>query len=446
VRLPLLGHHGVHGDDSTARLAHSDRAVLAYQLPLPQLAVMALRRLAPDPFWTKLAFTLVGALVPVALAAVVGRLEGGSAAAVAGILAAAHPVLAYYSLVPYQEGPTLLLLLLGADARLAGRERRSALLVGLACLCRYEAWIAAALVVLRRPSRRSAVLFLSAPLGWMLLWRGLSPSGTSVLDLDLAAGRWQRFPYLLGKLSEYSGPTMFALGAAGAVVVLIRGDRRWRTAALFLTMVAATVLLFAPEFPAGTGAVSERLIHLPALALCATAAVLLSRLTARFVTMEPLLAAALAMATIGWSRHTSDLLAAAHRAPDLRLAMAVAELADRTLGTNGRLAVAAPGITASSIESYARNVEAVGGSAQAARATARELSRLTPDGVRIAAHLARPPDTVVPIGVPAALVAVYDDAPPTSIHGVVLARIDAAPRGVTIYAVGDAERLAATGP
>ena len=56
---------------------------------------------------------------------------------------ALHPLLVYYSLVPYQEGPTLLFLLLGAGALLAGRDGRAGFFLGLACLCRYEAWIAA---------------------------------------------------------------------------------------------------------------------------------------------------------------------------------------------------------------------------------------------------------------------------------------------------------------
>jgi hypothetical protein len=121
----------------------------------------------------------------------------------------------------------------------------------------------------------------------------------------------------------------------------------------------------------------------------------------------------------------------AHAAPDLELARAVAAFADRHLGANGRLAIAAPAVPPAAIDDYVRKVEAGGGDVERARATARALSRLPPDAVRVAAHLARPAGTVVPAGEPAALVVVFDDdgAP----AGTVASSFEAGGRRAIVY-------------
>ncbi|HET9314472.1 MAG TPA: hypothetical protein VFQ51_02740, partial [Vicinamibacteria bacterium] len=87
VRLPLLlAYPGVHGGDSIARLALSDRVVLAYQLPLPQLIVFVTRAVVPDPLATRLVFVIIGCAVPVALARVVSAVATPLAGRCAGAL------------------------------------------------------------------------------------------------------------------------------------------------------------------------------------------------------------------------------------------------------------------------------------------------------------------------------------------------------------------------
>jgi len=403
----LLQHPGIYGDDSAARLAYADRLVLAYQLPLPQLLVVVMRWLAPHPAWTQLVFAAIGAGVAPLLAAVVTRLESPLAGRVAGALAAVHPAFVYYSLVPYQEAPMLVLLLAAVLALLHARDGVAAPCVGLACLCRYEAWIAAALLVAWRRSRASA-LFTIVPIAWVVFWRGLSPGGTYVLDLDPHAGRLHRLGFLLAKTADYAGALLLVLGAVGGAWVLWRGDRRWRAAAAFAAVFVAAVVVAGHEFPPGSGRVSERLVHLPALATCAGAGVVLARLSPR----RPWLAAAItAILAVDGSRRARALVAAAHDAPDVRLAQSVAAFVERRLGAGAHVAVDAPAVAAADVEAYVRKVQAAGGDAARARATARELSRLPPDAVRVAAQLARPPGTVVPIGEEAALLAVFDGAP-----------------------------------
>jgi hypothetical protein len=441
VRLPLLlAYPGVHGGDSVARLAFSDRLVLAYQLPLPQLLVLVVRAVAPDPLWTRLVFVSIGAAVAVALARVVGVLAGPWAGRTSGALAALHPLLVYYSLVPYQEGPMLLFLLLAADALLAGRDGRAGLFMGLACLCRYEAWIAAALAIAARRARPLALLrFGWAPALWMLAWRGLSPAGTYVLEVDSIAGRLTRLSFLLGKLREYSGTVLVVLALLGLLVAAWRRDRRWAWGGAYVACFTAVIVLVGPEFPPGSGLVSERLAHVLAVACCALAGLALAAGAAsggRFARARAL-AAALVVVAIGWPavRRARDQVREANGDPSLQLAVALARRAAESLRPGERLAVAAPPVPAGALDDYVRKIERVGGDASRARALALSLAHRSPDATRIAAQLARPPATVLEAGEPAALVAVYDDAPGADgwRRGTALGRFVAGPRGVTLY-------------
>lgn len=441
----------VHGEDSVARLAHSDTLLLAYQLPLPQAVVMAARALEPDPFWARAAFAFFGAGVAGALASVVWRLSGPLAGLAAGALAGADPLLAYYSIVPYQEGPMLLFLLLGADALLESRPARAGIFIGLASLCRYEAWLAAALIVAWRWAQtadwrerfRAAVLFGWAPLLWMALWQGLAPRGTYVLDLESGASRWGRIEFLAGKLREYSNGVFLALAVAGLFVVLRRRDRRWLAGLGYVALVMAVVVIAGHEAPPGSGRVSERLIHLPVVAACAlagTAAAALREASpprARWFVRIAVLVATAALATAGL-RRTRALLAEAGRDPSLRLAVEVATFTDGRLPRDGRLGIVAPPVAASAIEDYVRKVERAGGDVEEARRVGLALAHRSVDADRVAAHLARPPAVVVTTAadLAPALVAVYDDAPDGSpwLLGFPVARFTAGSRGVTIHA------------
>jgi hypothetical protein len=451
----------VHGEDSVARLAHSDTLLLAYQLPLPQALVMAVRALRPDPVWTRALFAAMGAGVAAALASVVWRLSGPPAGLAAGALAAAHPLLVYYSIVPYQEGPMMLFLLLGADALLDGRETRAGVALGLAALCRYEAWIAIALVLAWRLARaitwrergRAVIVFGWAPLVWVALWRGLAPRGTYVLDFDTGGARLARLGFLALKLREYSGSALLALAGLGLVLVLRRRDARWLAGLGYVATVVAAVVVAGQEAPPGSGRVSERLIHLPALAACALAGLAVAAPAeaiarrARGAAQVSAVVVIAALAARGVGR-TDALLAEAARDPGLRLAMAVAAFADARLPDGARLGVIAPPVPAAAIADYVRKVERAGGDAAEARRIALALATRSVDAERVAAHLARPPATVVTTadGRPA-LVAAYEDAPIGSPWplGRSLARFTAGPRAVTVYSAAPADTSGANG-
>jgi len=440
VRVPLiLAWPAVFGGDSVVRLARSNELFLGYWLPLPQALVMLCRGLHPDPLWTRLAFALIGSLAAAALARAVGAASGPVAGAAAGAFLALHPMWAYYSLVPYQEGPTALFLLLGAEALVRRRPGRAALWLGLACGCRYEAWIAAFLAALAHwRSPRRALSFLVAPALWIALHLGLGPAGSYVLDLDPAAARLHRVAYLFTKLREYSGLPFLALAAAGLVVAALRRDRRWGWGALFVGAVVIVTVLAGHEFPPGSGQVSERMDHLPAAAACAAAGLALGALVGAVRGRARPAAAALAVLVIAgvgwkWNAQLRAQVRTANDDPALRLAWQVATLARGQLGRGEHLAVAGLPIPDDAVEAYVRKVAAGHGQVERALAIARAWSGHSPDLDRVAANLARPAGTAVRAGTAeAALLAVFDDAPQPPPCGTVLARYTSGARGVTV--------------
>jgi hypothetical protein len=445
VRVSLIAAFpAIHGGDSVVRLAHSDALILAHQLPLPQLLVVVARWLDPDPFGTRLLFAAVGALVPVALALAMLTVFGPTASRIAAVVASVHPLFLHYSTVPYQEGPMLLLLLLGAAALARGRDDWAAAFVGLACLCRYEAWIAAALLAFLRREHplRAALLFGWAPLSWVVAWRGLSPQGTYVLDLDSLAWHWPRVPYLFAKLREYSGDTVVALALVGGAQVLRRRDRPLVWSAAFLAGFLFLVFTVGPEFPPHTGLISERVAHLPALFLCALSGIGAAALMGDepgLRTTGPVLrtaiAAVLALSGLGGAWRAAWLAAEANADPSLRLAVDVARFCHVLLPPDGRVAVVAPPIPRADLDDYVAKVGHAGGDEDRAAQWVRELGIRSPDAERLAAHLPRAPRAVLPAGADADLIAVFDgpEHPPPDASGAPIARFLAGLRRAALY-------------
>jgi hypothetical protein len=443
ARLPLVfAYPAVHGDDSVLRLARSDELLVGYWLPLPQLVVYVTRALAPDPCWARVAFTLLGALTPVALAELVAATAGLLSARAAGVLAALHPLLVHYSTVPYQEVLALPLLLVAALALLRGRDVRAGLALGCACLSRYEAWIAAGLAALVPRGRplRAAALFGWAPIVWLLVWGGLGPPGSFVLDLDPNAARLPRLAFLAGKLREYGGDLLPALALVGVVVARRRRLASWGWGGAFVLLYLAAQVAVGHEFPPGSGFVSERMAHVPALASCALAGLALGaaqHACERRGLRVPAAAAAcvlLAWLGTGWQRRNLALAEMANDQPSLRLAYAVARLAHSQLSDAGRLAVAGPPLPVAAIEAYFLKVERAGGDVRRARAIVQAMP--PPDVIRVRAHLPRPPPSVCVVGEAAAeLVAVFDDAPGAERlrAGTLVGRFVHGARGVTVY-------------
>jgi hypothetical protein len=291
------------------------------------------------------------------------------------------------------------------------------------------------------------VLFGWAPLLWIACWRGLSPAGTYVLDLEAPASRLARVAFLWDKLCEYSGTASLLLAGAGTAVAVARPRRPLAWGALYLFIVGVVILAAGHEFPPGSGRVSERLIHVAAAAVCALAGLAIGWLADPALPRPARTAAALlalavfAYVGVRWLRRGEHLVAEANAEPSLVVAAQVARFVAARLPPGGRLGVAAPPVPPEAVEAYVRKVERSGGDAVRARDIALQLAHRSVDADRIAAHLPRRPGTVIAAGAGAAeILAVYDDAPDTERwkSGRVLARFTIGARSVAVYSTGPA--------
>src|SRR5207245_7260381 len=83
------------------------------------------------------------------------------------------------------------------------------------------------------------------------------------------------------KLRDDSGLSLLLLATIGLVLVAWRRDRRWLAGLAYVATTMAAVVMAGHEAPPGGGRVSERLIHLPALAACALGGLALAALATR---------------------------------------------------------------------------------------------------------------------------------------------------------------------
>lgn len=387
------GFPTIHGGDAAGRLAQADSLLLGYQLPVPQLFVVAAKAWRDDPLLVRLIFSGWGALLAAGGAALVHRVAGTRGALLGGVLLAFDPLLIHYSVVPYQE-PVAYALLAWAFGLAPSRPQAAAALMALACLSRFEAWIflPAFFAVVR-----SAPIGLMASLpvlGWVAWWRGLAPPGFYVLDLDPGADRLPRMAYLGGKLIEYEGSLVVLLALGSWLAAFRRPNPEILKASGVIAFVILVIVGLGHEYPAGSGLMSERMIHLPVILVLLLAATGLGSLASRSSRWFALCLLATLLLGARNLRFEIRLLQAAAADPDLALAREVARAVEQTRGAGECVTVRAAPVDPALLGVYVRKVESAGGDFDRARALARTLASASPDLDRVAAHLAAPPRTV----------------------------------------------------
>lgn len=223
--------------DGYQRWAGRDWLLVQGWLPLPQVLVWATAKLGGGVLAARVVFALVGALASAAGVVLARRLGGPAAGGFALALGLFGPLLAW-SVVPYQEGLFLLLLLGGLALALAARERGRGfaladLVLGALALVRYEGWPLLALYVLWRREPRAALA-----LWGVVLWLGLKAAGLTEghrsglvdffedwegLGRRFALGPWLRDLAVLGRHALDTGTLpLLALGLPGLLLGLRR--------------------------------------------------------------------------------------------------------------------------------------------------------------------------------------------------------------------------------
>ena len=192
VRAWLIWRHPVvFGGDTVLRLANPEHVLLSYQLPLPQALVHVLHPFVPGPVLIRHAMAAVGALAGITFYLFATTLVAANAAFAATLFFVTNPMILTHSTVPYQEIFFLGGVLGAFYGAVTNRWYLASASLALACLARYESWLACPLIGLLYLQRKGwsprrvieATLLLGwVPLGWIAYNSGITPPGSFAVE------------------------------------------------------------------------------------------------------------------------------------------------------------------------------------------------------------------------------------------------------------------------
>ncbi len=260
IRLWLIHAYPiVFGGDTILRLANRDHVLLSYQLPVLQALIYAITKAGGELLEIRWMMAVAGAAASVGFYLMIRAMLDERSALASALLFAANPFLVELSIVPYQEVIMLGGLCLSLACFFRERPALSSMSLALACLTRYEAWIAAPVLAAahalsaaplpaagRRRLRLLAgcLLFGWAPLAWILFHAGVSAPGTFVVEWPRSPWRLMRWVYI-GWITVKNTPApVLALAGFGIWTIWRDGLYRRRdtqilaaTGALFLLSI-----------------------------------------------------------------------------------------------------------------------------------------------------------------------------------------------------------------
>ncbi len=385
LRLALIfAYPALFGGDSIVRLANADKLFLSYQLPGLQAIVWLCAQLTWNPLLVRVVMALIAAAAAVGFHRLSLRLLPPTAAFGAALWFGVNPFILTYSIVPYQE-----ILMLGALAfafawRWEQRPLLASAALAVACLTRYEAWLACPVFVLAalwrngwRSGLRAALLYGWAPALWIAFHHGLTPSGGFAVDTSFTLDRLHRWLYLAWITLKNTPPPVAAAAAWGLYEAFRRRrDQRLQELAAFLALFAVAVLLSAHGERGDPDLwVTAREAHIP-LAAAVLAGGLGLSVAGRWRTILIVLGAAVGvwMAQASVAQQTSE--------PHVALSYRAARWLDANVGSRETAVVLSKPIPAPMLERFLGIAEERGARSQALR-TLLAIDAAPPDRQRI---------------------------------------------------------------
>ena len=364
----------IFGGDTVLRLANRDKILLAYQLPLLQAFIYGISQVFSGVLAVRYFMALTGALAAVGFYKLTADFVGDRAALWAALLFASNPFLIQLSIVPFQEVPMLAALLFAFHFFFRRNLPATSVFLGLACLTRYEAWMAAPVLVVAHYARsnrspleglKALALFGWAPLGWFLLHHGFSSPGTFVVELPQSFSRLVRYIYL-GWITVKNTPIPALLLSVWGVWRIWKAGLRKQTDFLvllvFLTLFAIGILFSAHgEEPNPERFVTAREAHLiiAAAVFCTGFALTEGRKVAIFLAF-----AGIVLGVVDAHR----FIARDTSQPAIRLSYELAQFLDSTVKEPGRIAMLVKPFPQIAVQDYLDKVMRRGGTKGLARA------------------------------------------------------------------------------
>jgi hypothetical protein len=242
----------LYGGDTVLHLRNHQSILLGHQPPMLQILIFASYKITAVPMFFRGVMALIGAAAGAGFYLLCGRIVSQEAAFWAALFFVSNPFLNEISIVPFQEILMLGALCFCAYFYAAGQIAAASLLLGIACLTRYEAWIACPMLLLHywachrfepRKLLPAFGLFCWAPLLWLSGHLGLSSPGTYVIEMPRSALRLVRWLYLVWVSLKGTPVLVVLLSLLGLYAVYKR--RLFRQKAVFFFGCFAGVFLVA---------------------------------------------------------------------------------------------------------------------------------------------------------------------------------------------------------
>lgn len=365
----------LYGGDTVLHLRNHASILLGHQLPMLQILIFASYKITATPMFFRVVMAAIGAAAGAGFYLLCSRIVCQEAAFWAGLFFITNPFLNEISIVPFQE-----ILMLGALCfcvyfYATGRITAASLLLGIACLTRYEAWIACPIVLIHywaqnqftpRKLLPALALFCWAPVLWVSGHLGLSSPGTYVIEMPRSVFRLIRWLYL-GWISAKDTPfPVVLLSLVGIYVAYKRRLLKQAETLLFGGFAAAfliAVLCSAHGDPRPGSSQTESFVTSREATLVVAYILILAGMGLEYLLRKPWRAAVwlggaacvLGIAQSGWflAKETSQ--------PDVILCYKVARYLNSHVSSTDRVLVLAKAFTENDWKLYLRKAEQLDG-------------------------------------------------------------------------------------
>jgi hypothetical protein len=365
----------VFGGDSVLRLANRDHILLSYQLPLLQVLIYGVSLISQSLLSVRLLIAVIGATAGLGFYWLIRCFVSERTGVIASLLFTANPFLVEISIVPYQELLMLAGLLFAFAYFFRDKWVAASGSLGLACLARYEAWIACPLLAIARGRNfvtlaRASLLFGWVPVAWVLIHLGLSAPGTYVIEWPRSPWRLMRWVYLGWITIKNTPAPVLGLAIVGLWHTYRKNmikDKRVLLLVAFLGLFLLSILFSSH----GVSPNPEWFVASREAAIVITAVLVLAALGLEELSRgsRPWLASLLAILGLIWCavdanrflrRDTSD--------PHLQMSYQLAQYLDRSVGEQEKVLIVVKPVSEEMMQEYLEKVRLKQGEAGVAKA------------------------------------------------------------------------------
>ena len=384
----IYTYPALYGGDTVIHIRNHDHILLNHQLPALQTLLFLTYKITDAPIAFRLVTAVLGAAAGLGFYLLSSRIMTRVSACCSAAFFVTNPFLNEISIVPFQEILMLGALCFAAYFYIERRVAFASVALGIACLTRYEAWIACPILFLNelRYMRRTPFnalkalgLFCWAPALWIAFHSGLSTSGTYVIEAPQSAGRLIRWLYLAWITVKNTPLPVLALGGIG--LFLIVRDRRYRSPGsraliAFAGLFLVAVLCSAHGDAARGSGTAEWFVSSREATLVLAYVLLLAGvcIDAMIQNHRPL---AIAIGTVSVALglvQSARFVRSETSQPEVQLCYRLARYLDDHVGTTGRVLILAKPFRAEQLNVYLEKARQSGGESgwQSARANLRK--------------------------------------------------------------------------